>query len=532
MTADLASGTRSRRLLFGAATGVVAAAAGLATSELVSGYLHQRVSPVIAVSESIIRITPGWLIEHVISVLGHHDKPVLIALTLLGLTLVSAAVGVLSLRSVLAAQGAFLLMGVVLVMAVHARLTPSTVLYVAPILGVVAAIGVLAVLAPIATQALPRNAEDPAPWEDPRSAADPAVDQELRELSRRRFLTVAGSIAAVAAVVGLTGRVMAQSRAAVEAARKQLRLPIARPSTPAGADLGVDGVAPWVTSALDFYRIDTALAIPQILPKDWELKIHGMVDSEMTVTFQDLLDRGLEDAWITLCCVSNPVGGSLISNARWSGVRIADLLAEAGVHDDADAVLSTSADDWTAGTPLTALTDDRDAMLAIAMNGEPLTPEHGFPVRMVVPGLYGYVSGTKWVVDLEVTRYDRFSAFWTDRGWSAKGPIKTESRIDVPGNARLSSGENVIAGVAWAQHTGIDKVELQIGDDDWVTCELADEPTIDSWRQWSYRWNAEPGSYSIAVRATDASGYTQTEEQVDVVPDGATGWHTISVEVT
>ena len=199
---------------------------------------------------------------------------------------------------------------------------------------------------------------------------------------------------------------------------------------------------------------------------------------------------------------------------------------------DADAVLSTSADDWTAGTPLAALTDDRDAMLAIAMNGEPLTPEHGFPVRMVVPGLYGYVSGTKWVVDLEVTRYDRFSAFWTDRGWSAKGPIKTESRIDVPGNARLSSGENVIAGVAWAQHTGIDKVELRIGDDDWVTCKLADEPTIDSWRQWSYRWNAEPGSYSIAVRATDASGYTQTEEQVDVVPDGATGWHTISVEVT
>jgi len=220
-----------------------------------------------------------------------------------------------------------------------------------------------------------------------------------------------------------------------------------------------------VTSALDFYRIDTALAIPQILPKDWELKIHGMVDHEMTVTFQDLLDRGLEDAWITLCCVSNPVGGGLISNARWSGVRMADLLAGAGVQDGADAVLSTSADDWTAGTPLTALTDDRDAMLAVAMNGEPLTPEHGFPVRMVVPGLYGYVSGTKWVVDLEVTRYDRFSAFWTDRGWSAKGPIKTESRIDVPGNARLSSGENVIAGVAWAQHTGIDKVELQIGDE-------------------------------------------------------------------
>jgi DMSO/TMAO reductase YedYZ molybdopterin-dependent catalytic subunit len=533
MTTEPRANARSQRLLLGAGAGLVAAAAGLAVSELVSGYFHQRVSPLIAVSESIIRITPGWVIEHVISVLGHHDKPVLIGLTLFGLAAVSAAVGILALRSVLAAQGVFLLMGVVLVLAVHARLTPSTILYVAPVLGVIVAIGVLAVLAPLASQAGgTRQPSEVAPWEDLSHPPDPAVESELRELNRRRFLAIAGTVAAVAAIGALTGRALARSRAAVEAARHRLRLPISRPTTPPGADLGVNGVAPWVTSAASFYRIDTALAIPQILPDDWTLKIHGLVDRELTITYQDLLDRGLENAWITLCCVSNPVGGSLISNARWSGVRIADLLTEAGVQSDADAVLSTSADDWTAGTPLTALTDDRDAMLAIAMNGEPLTPEHGFPVRMVVPGLYGYVSGTKWVVDLEVTRYDRFSAFWTDRGWSAKGPIKTESRIDVPGGGHLSPGENVIAGVAWAQHTGIARVELKIGDADWVACDLADEPTIDSWRQWSYRWDADPGHYTIAVRATDASGYTQTGTEADVVPDGATGWHTISVDVS
>ncbi len=520
-----------RRL--GAAVGLVSAGAGLAVSELVSGIFHQRVSPVVAVSESVIRLTPGWVIEHVISLLGHRDKPVLIALTLLGLAVASALVGIVSTRSLLAAQGAFLLMGVVLVLAVHARLTPSTATYIAPVLGVVTAIGVLAVLAPMIQSASPGPAGTPATWEDGDRAQAPSGGSAGGELSRRRLLLMTAAVAASAVVVGSTGRVLAHSRAAVEAARRRLRLPVTRRASPGRADLGIEGVESWVTGADDFYRIDTTLSIPQILPKDWKLRIHGMVDQELTLTYQDLLDRGLQEAWITLCCVSNPVGGDLISNAHWSGVRIAEVLAEAGVHADADAVLSTSADDWTAGTPLAALTDDRNAMLALAMNGEPLIPEHGFPVRMVVPGLYGYVSATKWVVDLEVTRFDRFSAFWTQRGWSAKGPVKTESRIDVPpGGARLSSGQVTVAGVAWAQHTGIDKVEVRVGDADWVEAELADEPAIDSWRQWVYRWAATPGRYEIAVRATDASGYTQTGDRVDVVPNGATGWHTISVEVS
>ncbi len=514
--------------------GLVSAGSGLAVSELASGLLHQRVSPVVAVAESILRLTPGAVVERVIGLVGHHDKAVLIVMTLFGLAVISSAVGVLALRSVLAAQGVFLVMGAVLMGAVHDRLTPSTVTYVPAVLGVVVAIVALALLVLLANGALVPPARELAPWEQPNATRprDPEV-QVARALSRRRFLLAAGVLAAGAVVVGVSGRLAARSRAAVEAARKQLRLPVRARPAPAGANLGLKGVAPWVTNQNDFYRIDTALAIPQILPKDWELRVHGMVDRELTLTYQDLLDRGLHEAWITLCCVSNPVGGDLISNARFAGVRIADVLADAGVHPDADAVLSTSSDNWTAGTPLSALTDGRDAMFALAMNGEPLTPEHGFPVRMVVPGLYGYVSGTKWVVDLEVSRFDRFSAFWTDRGWSPQGPVKTESRIDVPGSgSSFPVGNVVVAGVAWAQHTGIEKVEVRVDDGAWVPAALAVEPSIDSWRQWSYTWPAQKGKHQLSVRATDTSGYTQTGDRVDVVPDGATGWDSIDVNVS
>ncbi len=508
--------------------GVVSAAAGLAVSELLSGYLHQRVSPVVAVAESIIRLTPGVVIEKVISLVGHNDKPFLIAVTLLGLTIVSAIVGIIALRSVLLAQGIFFAMGIVLMMAVHNRLTASNATYVPAVVGVVTTIAVLALLAPKAIAAANARPDDPVPWQRPDAEPLPPP----RTTSRRRFLELSAAVAVAALAVGTVGRVLAHSRAAVEAARRKLRLPIRMPTAPAGVSVGVDGVASWITDQEDFYRIDTALSIPQILPKDWQLRVHGMVDRELTLTYQDLLDRGLDQAWITLCCVSNEVGGNLISNARWAGVPIADVLAEAGVHPDADAVLSTSDDDWTAGTPLSALTDGRNALLALAMNGEPLTPEHGFPVRMVVPGLFGYVSATKWVVDLEVTRFDDFTAFWTDRGWSAKGPVKTQSRIDVPRSGdKVSSGDVSIGGVAWAQHTGIAKVEVKIGDADWVDATLGSDPTIDSWVQWSHVWSAEPGDYDIAVRATDKSGYTQTSDLADVIPDGATGWHTINVNV-
>ncbi|MDQ4007452.1 MAG: molybdopterin-dependent oxidoreductase, partial [Actinomycetota bacterium] len=304
------------------------------------------------------------------------------------------------------------------------------------------------------------------------------------------------------------------------------------PVPPDGVAVPVDGVVPWMTPNDDFYRIDTALAVPRVLPQDWRLRLHGMVDRELELTYEDLVGRGLVEAWITLCCVSNEVGGPLISNARWSGVRVADLLAEAGVQLGADAVLSTSADGWTCGTPLQALTDGRESLLAVAMNGEPLPLEHGFPVRMVVPGLYGFVSATKWVVDLEVSRFADFTAYWTERGWSPRAPVKTQSRIDAPRDgADVSAGRVAVGGIAWAQHTGIRQVEVRVDDGPWNSARLAAVPNVDTWRQWAWAWDAEPGEHRIAVRATDAGGYTQTPERADVVPDGATGWHTIAVTV-
>jgi hypothetical protein len=244
------------------------------------------------------------------------------------------------------------------------------------------------------------------------------------------------------------------------------------------------------------------------------------------------VDRGLKDAWVTLCCVSNEVGGDLISNALWSGVPTADLLAEAGVHADADAVLQMSSDGWTCGTPLSALTDGRNSLLAVAMNGDPLPVEHGFPVRVVVPGLYGFVSATKWVVDWEVTRFEDFDAYWTERGWAEEGPVKTQSRIDTPRQGSNVSGGRVrVGGVAWAQHTGIERVEVQVDGGDWSEATLGADPSIDTWVQWVWEWEATPGEHTLAVRATDRSGQTQTEERAQTVPDGATGWHTIEVQV-
>ncbi|MFI5428950.1 molybdopterin-dependent oxidoreductase [Aeromicrobium sp. UC242_57] len=297
-----------------------------------------------------------------------------------------------------------------------------------------------------------------------------------------------------------------------------------------GADLAVAGQRPWLTPNRDFYRIDTALTPPLIDPDSWSLRIHGLVDRELVLTYQDLLDRGLRDAWITICCVSNPVGGDLIGNTVWGGVPIKAILDEVGIRNGADALLSTSEDGWTCGTPLDALTDGREALLALTMNGEPLPVPHGFPVRQVVPGLYGYVSATKWVTDWEVTRFADFEAFWTQRGWGERGPVKTESRIDVPkSGSSISAGPGVVAGVAWAQQVGIEKVEVSVDGGPWREATLGEVPNVDTWVQWSIDWVADEGDHEIAVRATDRNGRVQTAERADVLPDGATGHHRITV---
>jgi DMSO/TMAO reductase YedYZ molybdopterin-dependent catalytic subunit len=302
--------------------------------------------------------------------------------------------------------------------------------------------------------------------------------------------------------------------------------------TEAETDLGIAGVSPFLTPNDRFYRVDTALLVPSLMAEEWRLRIHGMVDRELTIDYGQLLDRPMIERDITLACVSNPIGGRYVGNARWIGVPLDELLEEVGVRAGADQIVTRSVDGWTCGTPTAAVTDGRDAMLAVAMNGEPLPLSHGFPVRMIVPGLYGYVSATKWIVDMELTTFDAYDAYWIERGWAEQAPIKTMSRIDTPtGRSPLAAGEVAIGGVAWAQHVGIEAVEVQIGEGPWQAAELGGVDTVDTWRQWVLRWDAPAGDHRIRARATDATGATQPEERAEPFPDGATGWHTIFVSV-
>jgi DMSO/TMAO reductase YedYZ molybdopterin-dependent catalytic subunit len=316
----------------------------------------------------------------------------------------------------------------------------------------------------------------------------------------------------------------------VEEARSLLRLTgVSAPDVPEGVDLEVEGLTPWRTPNDRFYLIHTAIIPPAIEPQDWRLRIHGKVERELVLTYDDLMARQLTQAWVTLNCVSNPVGGPLIGNAWWGGVRTADLLREVGIDPGADAVLQTSHDGWTCGTPLSALTDDRNAMLTVAMNGQPLPIEHGFPVRTLVPGLYGFVSACKWVVDWEVTNFEDISAYWTQRGWAEQAPVKMSSRIDVPGHGDdVEAGEVRVGGMAWAQHTGISAVEVSLDGGGWQSAEMGAAGTIDSWVQWTTTLSVDKGDHTLRVRATDNNGKVQTSVVADVIPDGASGWHEVA----
>jgi DMSO/TMAO reductase YedYZ molybdopterin-dependent catalytic subunit len=352
-------------------------------------------------------------------------------------------------------------------------------------------------------------------------------------VDRRSFLVLAGGTAAVALLGAGFSRVLEGGSRAVAASRALVRLPMARTaSTVSTASLDVPGITPFLTAPDDFYRIDTALVVPQVSTSDWRLRVHGLVEHPFAITFDELLRLPMVETLLTLTCVSNEVGGDLIGNQRWLGHPLRDLLARAVPRPDADMVLSTSADGWTAGTPLDVLTDPgRDALLAVGMGGAPLPVEHGFPVRMVVPGLYGYVSATKWVVDLEVTRFADFKAYWSTRGYSVRAPIKTSSRIDVPRSfAQVKAGTQVpVAGVAWAQDRGIAKVEVRVDGGPWQEARLAAQDNIDTWRQWVWMWQAESGNHQIEVRATDSTGSTQTDRRTPIAPNGSTGWHSVNV---
>jgi DMSO/TMAO reductase YedYZ molybdopterin-dependent catalytic subunit len=347
-------------------------------------------------------------------------------------------------------------------------------------------------------------------------------------------MLLGGATAGAAAVAYVGGRMLSEA-GSVTTARQSLRLPAPAqptPPLPPGVDLHIPGLSSFVTPNAQFYRVDTAFILPQVPPSSWRLRIHGMVNRPLTLTFDQLIRRPLIEDYITLCCVSNPVAGPYISNAKWLGVSLRSLLREAGIRAGADQLFCTSADGFTSGTPVQTAMDGRDALLAVGMNGTPLPVAHGFPVRTVVPGLYGYVSACKWITDIEVTTYAANVAYWAQRGWSPRATIKTESRIDVPsGQGSVKAGRTAIAGVAWAQHRGIDAVEVRVDKGPWQQATLAAVPGIDTWRQWVLDWDATAGTHLIEARATDATGYTQTAAQISPVPNGATGYPAVTVSV-
>jgi DMSO/TMAO reductase YedYZ molybdopterin-dependent catalytic subunit len=355
------------------------------------------------------------------------------------------------------------------------------------------------------------------PADPPRSAVD-----------RRGFFLLAGAAAASAIVVGLGARVAGATSSSIAAVRRALRLPAPRSTlaVPAGAELDIPGISPLFTANRDFYRVDTALTVPEVDPAGWRLVIDGLVDRRVELGFDELVGMGLDEYAITMTCVSNEVGGGLLGTAKWLGIPVRDVLKLAGPRSSADMVLSRSVDGFTAGTPLEALTDaGLDAILAVGMNGEPLPLEHGFPVRMVVPGLYGYVSATKWLTELKVTTFADDEAYWTPRGYSAKAPIKLSSRIDTPRSGTpIVAGPTKIAGVAWAQPVGVDLVEVRIDDEPWHPATLSTPLNGSTWVQWFVDWDATPGTHYVTVRATDAAGTRQAEERTPIAPDGSTGW--------
>lgn len=498
--------------------GVSAALAVLATAEVGALLVGPQSSPLFAVGSLAIDLAPPWLKDTMIALFGTGDKVALMIVLALVLLVVAVVAGRAEYARANAGIVILVAVSAVAVVAVTTRPDATGFSAVPTVLGMLFGAVVLH-----SGRKLLRAVSETAAAPD-------------NGLARRRFLQVVGGTAVSAVIVGLGARLMNASTVAVSALRSAIVLPspaVVAPAVPAGAELAVPGLTPLFTPNEEFYRIDIALQVPQIDPSSWQLEITGLVENPITITYDELLALPLEEHVTTIACVSNVVGGDLIGNATWLGHPIRNLLARAVPSAEADMVLSSGPDGFTAGTPIAALTDpDRQALLAVGMNGEPLPTEHGFPARMIVPGLYGYVSATKWITRMEVTTFAAAQGYWTPRGWSALGPIKTQSRIDTPRTGQtVAAGTVVIAGVAWAQHTGIAHVEVQIDRGDWQRADLATEISDDTWVQWSLPWTTEPGSHTARVRATDRAGYTQTSDQAPPAPDGATGWDTVSFTV-
>jgi len=507
----------SPRPWWGALAGVLAAAVGLGLGEMTAAGLGVG-SPVVAVGDVVVDRSPQWLTEFAVAAFGEYDKGVLLSGIVVVLGVLAAVAGAVSIRRPVAGRALVVLLGVVAAAAAIGSPAGGVLDVAPPVVVVVTGLATLRLLL------------DRLPMRD--AAAEGSGP------GRRGVLVLGAGALGVAAVSGVLSRVLGGGSGVASASRSEVQLP--RPSDPAprlpsDAVLEVDGLSPFRTPNDEFYRVDTALTVPRLSADDWSLRVHGMVDREMRVTYRQLLSMPLVERDITMTCVSNPVGGPYIGTARWLGYPLRDLLERAGVHPGANQVVSRSSDGMTIGTPTSVLTDGRDALLVVGMNGQPLPLEHGFPVRMVVPGLYGYVSATKWVTELELTTFDAYDAYWVERGWAQQAPIKTASRIDTPrSGGGVQAGTTVpVAGVAWAQRRGIARVEVRVDGGAWQEAQLSGDAGDDVWRQWVWQWPVgDTGQHRLEVRATDGDGHTQPEQRVDPIPDGATGWHAVVVDVT
>ena len=551
---------------YSASAGIAAAALALGVAELAAAFVGPSSSPLTAVAGEVVDRVPRSVEQFGVRTLGSWDKPVLTLVILIVLAAVAALAGVLAERRIGSGLGVIAAFAALGAAAAAARPDSATIAVIPTLVGAACAVVALSPLVRLARAAgaarEPLRTAEPADVGGTAGSASAAGSESRAGWvggtagsasaagsasdggsavgggtgSRRTFLLLAGGTAGAAVVVGGAGRVLARWRG-VSDQRAAIRLPAPAspaPTVPAGARLDVPGITSLTTPNSDFYRVDTAFVLPQVDPTGYRLRIHGRVRRELTLSYQDLLDLPLVERDITLACVSNEVGGDLAGNARWLGVRLKDLLDRVEPHADADQLVGRSADGWTCGTPTAACGDGREALLAIGMNGEPLPVAHGFPVRMVVPGLYGYVSATKWLVDLELSRFSDFDAYWVPRGWAQQAPIKTSSRIDTPRRSAEVSGTVTVAGVAWAQRRGIERVEVRVDGGAWHRATLTATASVDVWRQWRWEWDADAagaGSHTLEVRATDGSGSVQSERERPPAPDGSEGWHRVEVDV-
>jgi DMSO/TMAO reductase YedYZ molybdopterin-dependent catalytic subunit len=514
-----------------ATVGVLAAAVALGVTELVAGLLPGGRSPFVAVGDAVIGLTPGPVVAFAISTFGGSNRLVLVSSMAVGLVVAGALVGVGGARRRWIGAvgiGVFGLLGAAV--AQSDPLVPALTAVVAPGLG--ATMGVLALF--VLLRAGVRATSTSPDVGGTGGFAPSPQDRRIASGSRRGFLVLATSVAGSAVVSTVVGRSL-QARTLSETGRTSTRFePVvdALPTPSPATRYGVPGISPLITPNTDFFRIDTALTLPRIDPSTHRVRFSGLVDHPFELTYGELLDLADTEADITLSCVSNEVGGDLVGTARWRGVLLADLLERAGVQVGATQLVGRSVDGWTSGFPVEAALDGRNALVAVGMNGEPLPLAHGFPVRLVIPGLYGYVSNTKWLAEVELTTFEAHEAYWIPRGWARLGPIKTQSRIDVPsGGAALAAGRVVIAGVAWSDEHGVGDVEVAIDDGPWMDAEVADELAVGTWRQWRFAWDATPGDHLLRVRASDSEGRVQTAERSSPAPDGATGHHTVRVNV-